>query len=149
MQVRRRPAIPGCPVALTGAGTLRTGDYHDPAMIVVREFSFDAAHFLPRHPGRCRNLHGHTYRLQVWCEGEIDAESGMVLDFQDIKDEVQTRVLDVVDHTLLNDRMENPTAEVIAEWIWAQLEGSGLPISEIRLYETPTCFVVHRGPSGA
>ncbi len=114
-------------------------------MIVVREFPFDAAHFLPNHPGRCRNMHGHTYRLQVWCEGEVEAESGMVVDFYDIKQVVGERVLEVVDHTLLNDHMDNPTAERLAEWIWERLADTDLPLREIRLYETPTCFVVHRG----
>ena len=136
---------------LPGSGTDRPllrraggAAYHGRPVIVVREFPFDAAHFLPNHPGRCRNMHGHTYRLQVWCEGPIDAESGMVLDFQDIKDVVKARVLDLVDHTLLNDRIENPTAERIAAWIWDQLADTDLPLKEIRLYETPTCFVVHR-----
>ena len=95
-------------------------------------------------PTQDHSRKGHTYRLQVWCEGPIDPESGMVLDFQDIKDVVKTRVLDVVDHTLLNDRIENPTAERIAAWIWDQLADTDLPLKEIRLYETPTCFVVHR-----
>ena len=89
-------------------------------------------------------MHGHTYRLQVWCEGPIEPDSGMVLDFQDIKDVVQAKVLDAIDHTLLNDRMENPTAERIVAWIWDRLAGSGLPIHELRLFETPTCFVVLR-----
>jgi len=114
-------------------------------MIVAREFAFDAAHHLPRHPGRCRNLHGHTYRLQVWCEGDVDPESGMVVDFADIKAAVNERVLSVLDHTLLNETIENPTAEEIVRWCWERLQGAGLPIRELRLYETPTCFVVYAG----
>jgi len=113
-------------------------------VIVAREFQFDAAHLLPNHPGKCKNLHGHTYRLQVWCEGPVDAETGMVLDFADLKEAVQTRVLDRVDHTYLNDFIDNPTAERILLWIAEQLEDTGLPLSELRLYETPTCFVVHK-----
>jgi 6-pyruvoyltetrahydropterin/6-carboxytetrahydropterin synthase len=114
-------------------------------VIVARRFEFQAAHHLPRHPGKCRNLHGHTYVLEVRCEGPVDAESGMVLDFADVKDVVTERVLDVVDHTNLNDLLENPTAEHIAAWIWERLEGTGLPLREIRLYETPSCYVVYRG----
>lgn len=113
-------------------------------MIVAREFQFDAAHLLPNHPGRCRNLHGHTYRLQVWCEGPIDPESGMVIDFQDLKDAVESRVLAHVDHTYLNDFIDNPTAERILLWIGEALAPADLPIRELRLYETPTCFVVWR-----
>ena len=114
-------------------------------MIVAREFSFDAAHHLPRHPGKCRNLHGHTYRLQVWCEGEVDPHSGMVVDFSDIEAAVEDRVLSVLDHKNLNDTMENPTAEEIVRWCWERLQGQGLPIRELRLYETPSCFVVYAG----
>ncbi len=114
-------------------------------MIVARRFEFQAAHHLPNHPGKCHNLHGHTYRLEVFCEGPVEETSGMVVDFADVKALVRERVLDKVDHTLLNDLIENPTAERIAEWIWAQLEDTALPIAEIRLYETPTCFVVYRG----
>ena len=116
-------------------------------MIVAREFSFDAAHHLPRHPGKCRNLHGHTYRLQVWCEGDVDPVSGMVVDFADVKAAVQSRVLDALDHTLLNDIIDYPTAENIAAWIWDALAGGELPLLEIKLWETPTCYVIHRGGS--
>ena len=117
-------------------------------MIVAREFQFDAAHHLPRHPGRCRNLHGHTYRVQVVCEGPVDPDSGMVVDFAEIRRVVEERVLSRVDHANLNDVLENPTAEWIARWIWHQLDGQGLPLKEIRLFETPTCFVVYAGEDG-
>lgn len=113
-------------------------------MIVVRRFEFQASHRLPRHPGKCRNLHGHTYFLEVWCEGPVDPDSGMVLDFGDVKRVVNDRVLDLLDHSHLNDRLENPTAENIAEWIWQQLAASTLGVTEVRLYETPSCFVVRR-----
>ena len=113
-------------------------------VIVARAFDFQAAHHLPRHPGKCRNLHGHSYRLVVRCAGDVDPKSGMVLDFADVKAVVEERILSVVDHTLLNDLMENPTAENVAAWIWDELE-LHLPLDEIRLYETPYCYVVHRG----
>ncbi|MDF1702833.1 MAG: 6-carboxytetrahydropterin synthase QueD [Planctomycetota bacterium] len=114
-------------------------------MIVGRSFEFQSAHHLPRHPGKCRNLHGHTYRLEVLCEGPVDPESGMVIDFADVKAAVQGRILDPLDHTLLNDLIDYPTAENIAAWIWDHLADSGLPLAEIRLWETPTCYVIHRG----
>ena len=117
-------------------------------MIVAREFQFDAAHRLPEHPGPCQNLHGHTYRLQVLCEGPIDPRTGMVLDFADLKEAVKSRVLAHLDHTYLNDLIDTPTAERIAVWIWDALAPSDLPLVEIRLYETPTCFVVYRGEAG-
>jgi 6-pyruvoyltetrahydropterin/6-carboxytetrahydropterin synthase len=114
-------------------------------VIVARIVEFQAAHHLPRHPGRCRDLHGHTYRLEVLCEGPVDPETGMVLDFADVKAVVKREVLDVLDHTLLNDRIENPTAEVVVAWIWQRLAAAGLPLAELRLWETSSCYVVYRG----
>jgi 6-pyruvoyltetrahydropterin/6-carboxytetrahydropterin synthase len=69
----------------------------------------------------------------------------MVVDFADIETAVEERVLAVLDHTNLNDTIENPTAEEIVRWCWRRLEGTDLPIKELRLYETPTCFVVYAG----
>jgi len=114
-------------------------------VIVARRFEFQAAHHLPRHPGKCHDLHGHSYIFEVLCQGPIDPDSGMVVDFADVKTAVTSRVLDVLDHTLLNDTIEYPTAEHVAAWIWEQLEGSGLPLFEIRLWETSSCYVIHRG----
>jgi 6-pyruvoyltetrahydropterin/6-carboxytetrahydropterin synthase len=113
-------------------------------VIVVRRFEFQASHVLPRHPGKCRRLHGHTYFLEVWCEGEVDPETGMVLDFGDLRAEVEARVLSRVDHVHLNDLLENPTAENLAAWALARLREGQLPVREVRLWETPSCFVVCR-----
>jgi 6-pyruvoyltetrahydropterin/6-carboxytetrahydropterin synthase len=112
------------------------------------EYSFAAAHRLPRHPARCRNLHGHNYKLQVVLRGEPDAAQGMVLDFGDLDRIVQDRVLSRCDHTSLNDLLENPTAELIATWIWEQLEGHLPGLFEVRLREIPTACVVYRGAKG-
>ena len=62
-------------------------------MIVARDFEFEAAHQLPDHPGKCRRLHGHTYRLRVVCEAPVDAVTGLAVDFYEIKRVVEARVL--------------------------------------------------------
>ena len=116
-----------------------------PHITLARRFRFDAAHRLPNHPGKCRHLHGHGYELEVLLRGPIDPDTGMLIDFADLKAAVQERVLDHVDHADLNEILPNPTAEEIAVWIWDQLAATTLPLEEIRLYETPTCFVVYRG----
>jgi 6-pyruvoyltetrahydropterin/6-carboxytetrahydropterin synthase len=115
-------------------------------VIVARRFEFQASHLLPRHPGKCRNLHGHTYFLEVWCEGPVDPATGMVVDFGEVKAEVADRVLSRLDHSHLNDLLENPTAEEVARWILARLREGPLPVAEVRLWETPSCFVVCREP---
>lgn len=68
-------------------------------MKVSRKFSFDAAHRLMQHTGKCKHLHGHTYHLWVELEGELD-ENGMVFDFGDIKSGMNA-IVDECDHTVL------------------------------------------------
>ncbi len=107
---------------------------------VTRSFSFDAAHELPWHSGKCRRLHGHTYRLEVSAEGALD-ENGVVMDFDDVASIVRREVLDRFDHRFLNDLMENPTAELVAQDAWKRLEAAGLALVRLRLWETPESSV--------
>ena len=90
-------------------------------MYITKIFTFDAAHALTQYYGKCENMHGHTYRLEVTVEGPV-AENGMVVDFVLLKRIVKRRVLEKLDHQNLNDHFENPSAELIAQWIWEQLE---------------------------
>ena len=114
-------------------------------MIVRRAFEFEAAHRLPEHSGKCRELHGHSYRLVVAVDRPVEPRSGMALDFADLKRVVTRDVVELVDHLNLNDRIDNPTAERVAEWIWGRL-APGLPgLVEIELHETRSCSVVYRG----
>lgn len=114
-------------------------------MRVRRRFRFEAAHELPRHPGKCRNLHGHSYELFVVVEGPIDADSGMVIDFSDLKQTVRREVVDPLDHEYLNRVIDNPTAEQVAVWIWDRLTSTLTGLVEIELRETEDCGVVYRG----
>lgn len=68
-------------------------------MKVAKRFRFEAAHRLPWHPGACRHLHGHSYRLEVGLEGDPDAR-GILVDFQDLKRLVQP-LIDTWDHATL------------------------------------------------
>ena len=76
---------------------------------------FAAAHYLPDHPGKCRNSHGHTWLAEVWLEGKIDPKTGMVVDFDEVK-----RVIDTCDHCRLNDVLPQkylpPTAENLVKY---------------------------------
>jgi 6-pyruvoyltetrahydropterin/6-carboxytetrahydropterin synthase len=118
-------------------------------MQITVAFHFCAAHRLPLHPGPCRNLHGHNYRLLVSVEGGVDPATGMVQDFYQVKSAVQEEVLARVDHTDLNDLLENPTAEHIAVWIWRRLRPVLPRLAEIVLYETDDCSVRYRGEADA
>ncbi len=113
-------------------------------MDLAVDFSFCAAHRLPRHPGRCFRMHGHTYRLQVLVSGDPDGGTGMVVDFFDIEEAVRP-VVDSVRDTCLNERLENPTAEAIVAWLWLQIRPELPQLTELRLFETEACHVAYRG----
>jgi 6-pyruvoyltetrahydropterin/6-carboxytetrahydropterin synthase len=117
-------------------------------MLVSREFSFDSAHFLPDYHGKCEQLHGHTYKLQVTLEGEVQ-KNGMVVDFVKLKEVVSDEILSQLDHKLLNDIIKNPSAENTVIWIWERLSklkwGGNVKLYEIKLWETPTTFITYRG----
>jgi 6-pyruvoyltetrahydropterin/6-carboxytetrahydropterin synthase len=115
-------------------------------LLVSREFTFDAAHNLPRYHGKCERLHGHTFKVRVTVKAPLDSWSGMAFDFHDLKRTVEARVVAVLDHSYVNEIVPNPSAEYIAVWIWERL--SDLPMHEVKVWETPTCFVTYNGPPG-
>lgn len=120
--------------------------FKDRFVTIVKEFSFDSAHFLPNHPGKCRNLHGHTYKLQIGIRGAVNPENGMVVDFGDIKHIVKNRILDMLDHQYLNSVLDFlPTAENMAIWIFDILQGIYGNMAFVRVWETPTSFAEYHG----
>jgi len=118
-------------------------------MLVTKEFTFDSAHFLPSYNGKCEDMHGHTYKLHVTVDGQIDNE-GIVIDFAILKKITNNKVLSKLDHKLINDTIEVASCENIAVWIWNKLVDSsvfhdGVKLNEIKLWETPTSFVTYNG----
>ena len=107
-------------------------------MQITKAFTFEAAHQLPWHEGKCRNLHGHSYRLDVTVAGPI-TEKGVVMDFSDMGAVVRQTLIDRYDHSYLNDHFDNPTAELLAVSFFKLLEAEGLPVRRLTLWETPTC----------
>lgn len=103
-------------------------------MKVARYFHFDAAHHILDSKGSpCEEPHGHTYKLRVVVEGELN-ESGIVIDFRDIKEIVNREVLTKLDHKNLNEIFNNPTAELIAQWIFDQLKPH-VNVVSVRVWE--------------
>ncbi len=102
-------------------------------MRLCREFYFDAAHYIPNYKGKCEQLHGHTYKLEVVVEGAV-RKDGMVIDFVKMKDIVEETIIEKLDHQSLNELFENPTAEHILQWISEQLK-TRLPVSSLKLWE--------------
>lgn len=113
-------------------------------MLIAKEFTFDSAHRLPGYKGLCANLHGHTYKVIICLNGKIKKD-GMVIDFSLLKEKVKGKALQFLDHKLLNDIIEYPTAENIVVWIWKQLIKELPELYEITLWETPASYVVYRG----
>lgn len=106
-------------------------------MKVTKAFTFEAAHFLPHVPDghKCKNMHGHNYRVEITVEGPV-WENGFVVDFFEIE-KVMAPLLALVDHRVLNHvpGLENPTAELIALWFKDRTAASS-----VRVYETPDCW---------
>ncbi len=115
-------------------------------MQVTKEFVFDAAHNLPNYHGKCERLHGHTYRLHVTVEAPVDPETGIAFDFSSLGGVVKSEIIGPLDHTYLNEKIHNSSAENVALWIWARLREK-LPVQlvEVKLWETPTSSVTYRG----
>ena len=131
---------------------------------VSRKAHFNAAHRLHRSDwddkknaavfGKCSNpnYHGHNYELIVSVEGEIDPETGFVMDMKVLKDLIRDEVEEAMDHKNLNVEVPefaglNPTAENISVVIWNKLRPHIVDENELEvvLYETPRNFVVYKG----
>ena len=116
-------------------------------MEVTRIFEFDCAHRLPWHKGKCFNLHGHTYKLEVTASGSLN-KNGIVIDFGDLKKIVNEEVVEKFDHHLLNDFYENPTAEIMAKDIFKKIQDK-LPkdvnLKEVKLWESPDSYATYQG----
>ena len=112
------------------------------------EIGFEAAHCLPHvdPDHKCARVHGHSYRVRIDVEGPVGAESGWVMDFADLKAAVEPVRLEL-DHRYLNDLdgLDNPTAERIAEWLWARLAPSVPLLSAVEVRETPNAGCTYRG----
>jgi 6-pyruvoyltetrahydropterin/6-carboxytetrahydropterin synthase len=128
---------------------------------VCKIFTFDAAHQLVGHCGKCANLHGHTYKLEITLKGELigsedPSNEGFVMDFGDVKEIVSELIVDKFDHSFLA-RGDEPvlelvkqsgskithlgfrtTAENMAVYIARTLKENGLPLYSVKLWETPT-----------
>ena len=110
---------------------------------LVKEFSFEAAHRLPRvaPDHKCARLHGHSFKCEVAVRGEVEPEKGWFIDYADITEAFEPIRLRF-DHYYLNEveGLENPTSENLARWVWEKLEGTkGLHRVTIRETCTARC----------
>jgi len=113
-----------------------------------KDFSLECAHRLPRVPAdhKCARVHGHSFRVTVRVEGEVDERAGWLQDYADLA-RVWGPVHEALDHRSLNDvpGLENPTSEVLARWIWERLAPELPLLSAVTVAETCTARCVYRG----
>ena len=123
--------------------------------------AFDSAHFLAGYDGKCKNIHGHHWVMEVLIRGknleDQGEKRGMIMDFGDLKHEVRA-LADNFDHALLYEAGTlkpatltalldedfclielpfRPTAENFARYFFLKLSGRGLPVKRVTVYETP------------
>ena len=114
-------------------------------MTVGKEFVFHAAHNLTGYKGKCDNLHGHSYHLKVAVEGTVGGD-GLVMDFAEIDRVVRERVIDILDHSYVNDTVgDTASLEKLAEWVWNALKDA-LPLKRLEMREMDANFLIYEGP---
>ena len=117
-------------------------------MRLYKDFSFEAAHRLPNVPEehKCARLHGHSFLVRVSVDGPVGEQTGWVMDFADLKAAFRP-LHDRLDHRYLNEiaGLENPTSEVLAQWIWREIRPALPGLAEIEVRETCTSGCIYRG----
>ncbi|MED0965031.1 6-carboxytetrahydropterin synthase QueD [Bacillus paramycoides] len=126
--------------------------YHNKRVMVSKEFTFDAAHHLHCYEGKCKNLHGHTYKVVFGISGYVN-EIGLAIDFGDIKEIWKNEIEIYLDHRYLNETLPamNTTAENMVVWIYEKMaealtkdnrvnEYKRARVEFVRLFETPTSY---------
>ena len=127
---------------------------------LTRRCEFSASHYYhvegwspeqnQRAFGKCANPngHGHNYTLEVTVKGEIDRNSGFVIDLKDLKEILNREIMDAFDHRFLNKEVvefarQNPTTENIAIAAWRRIEPqlTHAQLHRVRVYEDPYLFV--------
>ena len=115
---------------------------------LTKDFQFEAAQTLPNAPEnhKCRRMHGHSFKVEISVEGEVDPAPGWVYDHARIS-EAMKPLLQQLDHSYLNEiaGLENPTIENMAAWFWRKLEPLCPGLCEIVVHETRTARCVYRG----
>ena len=119
---------------------------------VCVEKTFASGHALRNYHGKCENVHGHNYRVQVSVQGPELSANGLLVDFAVLKG-LMNEVVEYLDHRFINDLPPfteiNPSAENIARYFYDQMNG-GLPkevpvrIAEVKVWETDTSLAIYR-----
>ncbi len=120
---------------------------------VTVEQTFAAGHALRNYKGKCENVHGHNFKVQVVIEGEKLDDTGLLVDFLDVKTAMRA-VIDRLDHQFLNDippfDVTNPSAENIAEYFYEEVLNHlvntpvMIRLREVKVWETDIQSATYR-----
>ena len=120
-------------------------------MRIYKEFTFEAAHFLPSAPPGHPNarVHGHSFRVRVTIDGEPDDKTGVIMHLDDIEAALAD-VHEALDHRMLNEveGLSQPTLERITIWLWDRLHNRLPGLAEIEIARD-SCRegCIYRGPA--
>lgn len=140
---------------------------------LTTEHSFDAAHFLAGYKGKCRNIHGHRWRVVVTVAAEKlktdNQNREMLVDFSDLKNDLK-KILSTLDHALIIEKGSlkektvealeeeefklvtvpfRPTAENFSRYFYEEMSGIGYPVESVSVYETPNNCAIYQAEAGA
>ena len=108
-------------------------------MKIYKQFVFEAAHRLPNVPAghKCARLHGHSFMGTIYVTGDVDEDTGWIMDFAEIT-RAFIPIYEQLDHHYLNEieGLENPTSEILAIWIWRKLKPVLPELSRVEINET-------------
>ncbi|HWQ65275.1 MAG TPA: 6-carboxytetrahydropterin synthase [Methanospirillum sp.] len=125
---------------------------------LYKEVSFDASHRLLHYQGKCHNLHGHRWKVEIWITGRTDEQTNILVDYSEIKEVVYQ-----YDHQIILNQDDpmvqaveqfhpviitpgDPTSELLASLIRDAIEGRYAPcgrdvvVRKIRVWESPSCY---------
>lgn len=129
---------------------------------ITKKLKFSYCHKLLKHPGKCSRYHGHNADVDIVCEASELDERGMVIDFDEISDALDSWIDNVLDHRMILSSLDpiipflkkigepcviiqgEPTAEAIAKIIYDEAKSKNLPITKVTLWETPTSSVTYQ-----
>lgn len=114
--------------------------------------SFSAAHSLRNYKGKCEELHGHNWKVEVLVSSPLLNPPGMIMDFGELKNIVKN-VLEELDHKYLNDldyfKKENPSSEIIAKYIFDKIQmviaSRNCKLAEVKVWETENSCAIFSG----
>ena len=115
---------------------------------LTKDYQFESAQTLPCAPEghKCRQMHGHSFKVEISVEGEVDPATGWFYDHAEISRAMRPLV-ERLDHAYLNEvpGLENPTIELMAAWFWGKLAPQLPGLCEIVIHETPSARCSYRG----